>query len=271
MPYSQMAAMGQPGYNDYFRDMVLAAQEANRRAEWVGDHVIPNAQGTATVVPAVPEAGLQEPMFTPGDVAGLAGAPARVAAGALADVARAAAIRSEVAKRLNDTLLFSKLRTPDSDTNLWKILRSADNPPKDTVRRGAAQTSTAPAKQAAPANVDHVTGSEPQFRERTIAELFAHTDPAMEFLRRAYDIPEWTPDIYRSIRDMMPYQYLWDGTRSSAIQSPARGIDMESWADKYISGIWDKIHSGAIDPYASEFQLLQDLATTGIPAWRWNK
>lgn len=83
MPYSQMAAMGQPGYNDYFRDMVLAAQEANRRAEWIGDHTVPNAQGTVTVVPAVPEAGLQEPVFTPGDLAGPAASLAKAGLNAM--------------------------------------------------------------------------------------------------------------------------------------------------------------------------------------------
>lgn len=113
MPYSQMAAMGQPGYNDYFRDMVLAAQEANRRAEWIGDHFVPNAQGTVTVVPAVPEAGLQEPVFSPGDVAGPAASLAKIGAKAVAravgdDVV--AMIERGAAKSLDELVDFGSPR-----------------------------------------------------------------------------------------------------------------------------------------------------------------
>ena len=261
MPYSQMAAAGQQVYNDWFRQMVEAAREGDRLATNVGEDYIPTGAGGTVMVPIVAEAGLQEPMFTPGDIASVAGKPAMVAAKTLYDLvhdaARNQAIRSEVASALTRRLEDMPVKSTAT---------------KATVRKGATQTGTAPAKPDAPAQPDYVMGSEPQFRRRTIEELFAHTDPAMEYLRRAYEIPEWTPAIYRSVRDMLPYQHIWDRRNHLvAIQNPARGIDMDQWADKYLNDIWNRIHSGAIDPSVSEFQMLQDFANGGVPAWRWSR
>ncbi len=249
MPYSQMAAMGQPGANEYFRDMVLAAQEANRRAEWIGDHFIPNDQGTVTVVPAVPEAGLQEPMFTPGDVAGFAGVPAKMLANAAANAAKKAIVASALKDNV-ETHFFSDL------------VNGAAN----RVARGAAPQRNTPAN----ATVDLAGNSEPVF------PTLRHASDAIEFLRRAYDIEKLNPDVSIFLRQWMPSDFIGTKASGRSLMSyptrpyPPNATDSPHY-DAALQSLWDRadINQAAHDD--GQTQLLFDVVTQGVPAWRWNK
>lgn len=249
MPYSQMAAMGQPGYNDYFRDMVLAAQEANRRAEWIGDHFVPNAQGTVTVVPAVPEAGLQEPVFSPGDVAGFAGVPAKMIANAAVNAAKKAIVASALKDNV-ETHFFSDL------------VNGAAN----HVARGAAPQRNVPAN----AMVDLATNSEPVF------PTLHHRSDAVEFLRRAYDIEKLNPEVSMFIRGYMPSDFIRvDKLGSSLMSYPTRpyppGATDSAFYDAALQSIWNKSDTNRKILDDGQLQLLFDVVTQGVPAWRWNK
>lgn len=249
MPYSQMAAMGQPGYNDYFRDMVLAAQEANRRAEWIGDHAIPNAQGTVTVVPAVPEAGVYEPAVSPFDVIGFASGPAKMLTNAAANAVK----KSIVASALKDNV----------ETHFFSDLV---NGAANHVARGAAPQRNAPAN----AMVDLATNSEPVF------PTLRHSSDAIEFLRRAYDIEKLNPDVSIFLRQWMPSDFM--GTKASGrslMSYPTRpyppGATDSPHYDAALQSLWNRadINQAAHDD--GQTQLLFDVVTQGVPAWRWNK
>ena len=249
MPYSQMAAMGQPGYNDYFRDMVLAAQEANRRAEWIGDHTVPNAQGTATVVPAVPEAGAYEPVVSPFDVMGFASAPAKILTNAAANAAKKAIVASALKDNV-ETHFFSDL------------VNGAAN----RVARGAAPQRSLPAD----AVVDLVSNSEPVF------PTLWHNSDAIDFLRRAYDIEKLNPDVGIFLRSWMPTDFMGTKASGRSLMShptrpyPSNAIESPHY-EAAIQSLWQKADTNREVLDDGQMQLLYDIVTQGVPAWRWNK
>lgn len=95
MPYeslAQVARAAYPTYEGYLRD-IQDVQHRQRYGDLIGQegHVLDPVTGALVVLPVIPEGGLEEPMFTPGDLAGLASAPVKAGAKLAARGVRGAA------------------------------------------------------------------------------------------------------------------------------------------------------------------------------------